>query len=182
MGAVNVNLVGSLCQVTVSDYEAICTQTAETRFRFWCPSHGAGLPHLVPAEYRVWNGHGDEEGKISLFDPPKGARLPLPKAPPHPMLDGHVIPFTQDGEPLADLKLTETEGGCSSGGMPAGYPRAYPDGYPVRCGWGGSGMHIECFKRPGPLAMGDVVLCPDAPWKKAYDPMRFIAVKVTEGL
>lgn len=182
-GAVNVTVVGDLCQITVSDYGGACTQTAAMRFRFWCPSHGAGL-HMLPPDYRVWNGHGGKDGKLSLFDPPKGPRLPLPKAPPHPMLDGYVIPFGTDDKPLPGLELIEVDGTCERGtGIGGGdrYPLAYPDGYLLRCWWDGSGSE-NCFKHPGPVEVGDTVLCPDAPWKEAYDPMRFFKVRVAKLL
>jgi hypothetical protein len=179
-GAANVSLVGDRCQVTLRYYGGVCMQSAELEFRFWCPSHGAGL-HMLPPEYRVWNAHDERDGELRLFDPPKGPGLPLPKAPPHPMLEGYVIPYGKDGEPLADLKLTEAEGTCYGTGEPDGYPLAYPDGYPAQCWWHGPprGGSKDCFKRPGRLAIGDIVLCPQAFWHQAYDPMRFVKVKVT---
>jgi hypothetical protein len=177
-GAVNVSLVRDRCQITVSDYGALCDQSAEMPFRFRCPSHGAGL-HQLPPEYRVWNGHGAQDGKIILFDPSKEPRLSLPKAPPHPMLDGYVIPYGKDDEPLVDLKLTETTGTCPGTGEPDRYPLAYPDRYPVRCGWHGSGSN-DCFKQPGRLEVGHIVLCPESGWYEAYDPMRFVKVTVAK--
>jgi hypothetical protein len=178
-GAVNVSLVGDRCQITVSDYGALCEQAAQMPFRFWCPSHGQGL-HLIPPEYRVWNGHGARDGTISLFDPPKGPRLPLAKAPPHPLLDGYVIPYGKDDLPLPDLKLTAVTGTCEVGtGMP-GYPRAYPDRYPIRCSWHPAEFTDSCFSPQETVEAGDTVFCPDAPWVQRYDPMSFFAVKVTE--
>jgi WD40-like Beta Propeller Repeat len=177
-GAVNVSLVEGRCQITLSDYGGVCTQSVEMPFRFWCPSHGAGL-HQLPTEDRVWNGHGAEDGKVSLFDPSKAPRLPLPKAPPYPMLDGYVIPYGKDGELLADLKLTETSGTCYGTGEPDRYPLSYPDRYPARCWWDGSGSE-HCFKQPGRLADGDIVLCPQSVWDEVYDPMHFFKVKVTD--
>jgi len=179
-GAVNVNLVEGRCQITLSDYGGVCMQSAEMPFRYWCPSHGAGL-HQLPTEYRVWNGYGADDGRLSLFDPPKALSLSLPKAPPYPMLDGYVIPYGKDGEPLPNLTFTERSGTCSGTGEPDRYPLSYPDRYPARCWWDGSGSE-HCFKPPGPLELGDVVLCPDAAWEKAYDPMRFLRVKVSKLL
>jgi hypothetical protein len=149
-------------------------------FRYWCPSHGAGL-HQLPTEYRVWNGYGAADGRLSLFDPPEALSLSLPKAPPYPMLDGYVIPYGKDGQPLPDLTFTEISGTCSGTGAPDRYPLSYPDRYPARCWWDGSGSE-HCFKQPGRLELGDVVLCPDAPWEKAYDPMGFFRVKVSKLL
>jgi hypothetical protein len=178
-GAVNVSLVDDRCQVTVSDYQAICTQTAEMQFRFWCPSHGEGFHNLQP-DFRVWNAYGDKDGQISLFDPPKGPRLPLPTAPPHPMLDGYVIPYSKDGLPLPDLKLTEVTGTCAGGtGMP-GYPLVYTDRYPVRCSWHPSEFTDSCFSPRRTVEAGDTVFCPDAQWKQPFDHMSFFAVKVTD--
>jgi WD40-like Beta Propeller Repeat len=177
-GAVNVSVVNEHCQLTVRDYRGVCTQsTPEMRFRFWCPSHGAQLRELPP-EQRVWNAHGGQDGQLSLFDPPEGPRLPLPKAPPHPLLDGYVVPFGKDGEPLPDLKLTETTGTCERPGDLYGHPLGYPDRYPLRCSWEGSGSD-NCFKQTRRLEIGDGVLCPDSRSEEAYDPMRFFRVKVS---
>jgi hypothetical protein len=135
---------------------------------------------MLPPESRVWNAHGDEDGTISLFDEPKGSRLPLPEAPPYRMLDGYVIPYGKNGEPLADLKLTEVAGTCERGtGNPVDDPPSYPDRYPERCWWKSLGSY-DCFKQPGRVELGDVVLCPDAYWEKAYDPLHFFRVTVTE--
>jgi hypothetical protein len=177
-GLLNVHLVGDRCQVTVASYGGLCTQSAGMEFRYRCQSHGAGL-HLLPPEDRVWNAHAAEDGQVRLFDPPKGPRLALPKAPPFPMLDGYVIPYGKDGEPLADLKVTEVAGTCYGTGEPDRYPLALPDQYPARCWWHGSGSD-DCFKRPGRLAIGDVVLCPESAWKDVYEPMHFFKVKVVE--
>ena len=177
-GAVSVSFVADRCQVTVSDYGAVCTQSAEMPFRFWCPSHGAGV-HRLPPESLVWNAHGDEDGRISLFDEPKGPRLALPKAPQHPLLDGWVIPYGKDGEPLPDLKLTKVAGTCEVGAMP-GYPLAYPGRYSVRCFWGESEGSENCFVPRATVAAGDTVFCPDAWWERRYDPMSFFAVEVTD--
>lgn len=173
-GAVNVSLVADRCQVMLRSMGNYCSQKTELPYRYFCPNAGGGL-RLSPPEYRVWNAHGADDGKLSLFDPPTGPRLPLPKAPPYPMLDGCVVPFGKDGEPLANLELTETAGVCYGTGPPDGYPVAYPDGYPAYCWWGVSGSE-NCFMHPGRLAVGDIVLCP----QEADDPMRFIKVKVTE--
>ena len=176
-GAVNVSLVEGRCQITLSDYGGVCEQREEMPFRYWCPSHGLGL-HQLTHKYRVWNAHGAHDGKLSLFDPPKGTRLPLPQAPPHPMLDGYVIPYGKDGEPLPDLKLTEGDGTCYATGGDE-YPLAYPDQYSVKCWWPDSGSD-NCFKRPGRLAIGDIVMCPHILWHEANDPMRFVKVRVTK--
>jgi hypothetical protein len=177
-GALNVSLVGDRCQMTVAGYGGVCTQSASMEFRYWCQSHGAGL-HLLPPEHRVWNADAEEDGQVRLFDPPQGPRLPLPKAPPYPMLDGFVVPYGKDGEPLEDLKLTEVKGTCYGTGEPDRYPLALPDGYPARC-WGHGSGNDHCFKRPGRLALGDTVLCPMAVWDDVYDPMRFFKVKVVK--
>jgi hypothetical protein len=181
-GAVNVSLVDGRCQITLRYYGGVCGQSEEMPFRFWCPGHGAGL-HMLPPEHRVWNGHGDEEGSLSLFDPPKGARLPLPKAPPYPMLDGYVIPYGKDGKPLADLKLTAASGTCDQWlSKPDGYPKEHPDGFPERCWWGDDSGSYHCFKQPGRLEIGDTVLCPEAFWHEPYDPLRFVEVKLAKLL
>jgi hypothetical protein len=166
-GPVNVSLVGDRCQITVRDYGGICWQTPKVPYRYFCPSHGGPL-RLMPPEYRVWNAHASNEGTLTLFDAPKGPRLPLPKAPPYPMLDGEVIPYGKDGEPLAGLKLAETDWTCDA--------------------WGGSddpvvycSVYDECFKRPGRLAVGDIVLCPSRSARdEAYDPMHFEKVEVAK--
>jgi hypothetical protein len=135
-------------------------------YRYFCPSHGGGL-RLMPPEYRVWNAHASDDETLTLFEAPKGPRLPLPKAPPYPMLDGYVIPYGKDGEPLAGLKLTETALSCDVPGHSDDDPVVY------------CFVHAVCFKRPGRLEVGDVVLCPD--WSsKAFDPMRFVSVKVSK--
>jgi hypothetical protein len=97
-GAINVSIVHDRCQVTVSDYQAVCGQSAEMPFRFWCPSHGAGV-HRLPPDDLVWNAHGNDDGRINLLDDPKGARLPLPKAPAHPLLDGWSSPTAKMASP-----------------------------------------------------------------------------------
>jgi hypothetical protein len=178
-GAVSVSIVSDRCQVTVSDYGAVCTQAAEMPFRFWCPSHGAGV-HRLPPEDLVWNAHGEEDGKLSLFDEPKGSRLPLPKAPSHPMLDGWVMPYGKDRRPLPDLKLTKVAGTCEGGtGMP-GHPFAYPDRYGVQCYWRDGEGRESCFTPEASVAAGDTVFCPTALWEEPYDPLSFFAVKVTD--
>ena len=94
------------------------------------------------------------------------------------MLDGYVVPFGKDGDPLPDLKMTqEVSGTCDRAGEAGPYPLSLPDGYPERCWWRGSGSQ-SCFKRPGRLEIGDVVFCPEAFWHEAYDPMQFVKVKV----
>jgi hypothetical protein len=168
-GAANVSLVGDLCQVTVRYYGGLCSEMPEMPFRYWCPSHGGPL-RLEPPEYRVWNAHGSEGGPLILFEPPKGPRLPLPKAPPYPMLDGYVVPYGKDGEPLAGLKLTEATWTCRAWGDSEDDPLVYCSTYD------------ECFKPPGRLEVGDVMLCPprDWSWQEGYDPMRFVKVEVTD--
>jgi hypothetical protein len=180
-GAVNVSIVGDRCQMTISDYGAVCAQSKEMPFRFWCPSHGAGI-HRLPPEDIVWNAHGDEDGRISLFDEPKGPRLPLPNAPPHPLLDGWVIPYDNDGKPLAGLTLTTVGGYCEVETAMRGYPLDYPDRYSLRCCWNDSDGSADCFtpRARAKVAIGDTVLCPDATWDHAYDPMSFFAVRVTD--
>ena len=173
-GVMNVSIVNGLCQVTVSSYGAICTQEKDTQFRYWCPSHGAGL-HMLPPESRVWNAHRDRSGELRLLDPPKGARLPLPKAPPYPLLEGFVVPFTKDGEALPSLKLTDVTGTCSW--LPDPLDPHAAEGYPVRCGWGDYGNN-DCFKRPGALKAGDIVLCPNYWYRKRSDPLSFFKVTV----
>jgi len=174
-GAVNVSLVGDRCQVTVSDYGAICEQSVQMPFRFWCPSHGGGLDLLPPAS-RVWNGHGSEDGKISLFSPLTGPHLPLPKAPSYPLLDGFVGPYDKKGERLRALKVRDVRGGCEW--FEEMSKDRVADEYPLRCGWGDSGSD-SCFKRPGELSVGDFVLCPDYWYDRRYDPLSFVRVEVT---
>jgi hypothetical protein len=176
-GAVNVSLVEGLCQVTLSDNGRVCAQSSEMPFRFWCPSRG--WLHFVQTDYRVWNGQGSRDGTLSLFDPPKGPRLALPKAPPYPLLDGYVIPYGKDGEPLPDLKLTAVDGTCEFAPDPDGYPLAYPDRYPHHCFWQGY-EGFSCFRHERELAVGDILLCPDATWREPYDPMGFFEVKVSD--
>ena len=178
-GAINVSIVHDRCQVTVSDYEAVCSQSAEMPFRFWCPSHGAGV-HRLPPDDLVWNAHGGKDGRISLFDEPKEPRLPLPKGPPHPLLDGWVLPYGEDGEPLAGLKLTTVVGYCEVETAVPGYPLDYPDRYPLQCYWNDSDGRADCFTPRAGVAIADTVLCPAATWDQAYDPMAFFAVKVTD--
>jgi hypothetical protein len=179
IGAVNVSLVGDRCQVTDGDWGAICEQLVEMPFRYRCPSRGPGL-HWIPTEYRVWNAHGAEDGSISLFEAPKGPRLPLPKAPPHPLLDGYVIPYGKDGAPLPDLKLTDKTGTCYRSAELDGYPLAYPDRYGAgRCYWPGHASD-DCFKQLGPVTVGDTLLCPASVWDEAYDPLRFVRLTVTK--
>jgi hypothetical protein len=177
-GAVNVRVVQDRCQVTLSAYGGVCTQSAELPFRFWCPSHGAGL-HMLPPQGRIWNAHGSRDGTLSLFDLPTG-RLSLPNAPPYAMLDGYIYPYRKDGAPLPELKLTDETGTCYPTDGFDDYPLAYPDRYPAgRCYWPGYGSD-DCFKQPGPVAVGDILLCPASIWDKAYDPLRFIRLTVTK--
>lgn len=169
-GAVNVSLVDARCQVTLRYYGGICSQMPEMLFRYDCPSHGAGL-HMIEPKFRVWNAQSDDEGKLSLFDPPKGAHLSLPKVPAYPLVDGFVAPFDKDGQSLPGLRYTRTLAGTCDDALDE------PDqGHPIRCGWGHF-LHNKCFKPPGPLDVGDFALCPDY-WRSA-DPMRFIKVTVT---
>lgn len=172
-GLLNVSVVGGLCQVTVANYGGICTQSTEMPFRYWCPSHGAGL-HMLPSEYRVWNAHRERGGGVRLFEPPKGPRLPLPKAPSYPLLDGFVVPYAKDGEPLSALKLSDVTGSCSWFEELSDH---LPEDYPMRCWWGDSG-NDHCFKPPGQLKVGDFALCPDYWYKKRYDPLGYVRVKI----
>jgi hypothetical protein len=174
-GLLNVSIVQSHCQVTLGSYGGICTQADEMPFRYWCPSHGAGL-HMLPPEYRVPNGHPQPDGGITLFDPAKGARLPLPKAPPYPLLDGFVVPFDENWEPIAALKLENVSGTCPW--VEGSSKDLVDDRYALRCWWDGSGGD-NCFKRPGELKVGDFVLCPDFWYGARYDPMSFTRVEVT---
>jgi hypothetical protein len=42
-------------------------------------------------------------------------------------------------------------------------------------------VYDECFKRPGRLAVGDIVLCPSRSARdEAYDPMHFEKVEVAK--
>jgi hypothetical protein len=70
------------------------------------------------------------------------------------MLNGYVLPFGDDGQPQPGLTFSETVSGtCFAGGYVD-----HPDS--VRCGWGDY-IHNSCFKAPGPMHVGDVVLCPE---------------------
>jgi hypothetical protein len=168
-GAANVSLVEGRCQVTLRYYGGICSQMPAMPFRYDCPSHGAGI-HRINPRFRVWNAQSDHFGKLSLFDPPKGPRLSLPNVPPHPLLDGYVVPFGQDGEPLPELRYTRSvSGSCDD----------EERGYPVRCFWGHF-LHNSCFKQPGRLEVGDIALCPD--YWRSPDPMNFLKVQISRDL
>lgn len=169
--AANVSVVEEGCQVTLRYYGGICSQPPAMPFRYDCPSHGAAL-NMIESAFRVWNGHTDEEGKLSLFDTPKRPHLALPKVPPYPIFDGYVVPFGTDGQPLPGLNVTETvTGECFEDDLAA------PDlGYPVRCFWGHS-LHNECFKPPGSLEVEGFALCPD--YWRSPNPMSFFKVLIS---
>jgi WD40-like Beta Propeller Repeat len=162
-GVANVRLVHDGCQVTVGETHShgflltgfACSQPV--RYSFECPSHGANLATMNPAQ-RVWNALVDKRGKLRLVKAPAGPRLPLPKAPPYPLLNGYVLPFNSDGTPRRGLTFTKTETGTCVG---RGYIK-HPDS--ERCGWQEHSFTYvdnDCFKAPGrPLRVGDVVLCP----------------------
>jgi hypothetical protein len=135
---------------------------------------------MLPPEDRIWNAYGNGEGQLT-FLLPVSSRLPLPEAPPHPMLNGYVIPYGKDGQPLTDLRIRDRAGKCEAAtGMP-GYPLGYPDRYPVRCYWPGSDEESEdCFSPQRTVEAGDTVFCPGSIWEPHYDPMSFVAVEVTE--
>jgi len=108
----NVSIVNDRCQVTTPmDYRDagfVCWQPVPWSFQ--CPSHGGRFSDIDPA-YRVWNAQLDRGGKLTLLEPPKGPRLRLPKAPPYPMRDGHILPFGSDGRPRPGLTFTKTVAG-----------------------------------------------------------------------
>ena len=171
----NVSIVNDRCQVTTPmgyrDAGFVCWQSVPWSLQ--CPSHGGNFSYIDP-DYRVWNAQVDKGGRLTLLEPPKGPRLALPKPPPYPMLDGYVLPFRGDGQPRLGLTFTETVGGTCTGG---GYVD-HPDS--VRCGWKGkrfSYIHNECFKPPGRVAVGDIVLCP-----KGAGSTSFLRVRLSEAL
>jgi hypothetical protein len=174
-GLLNVNIVAGNCQVTLSDYGGVCSQVEEMPFRFSCPDHGAPL-QMLPAEYRVWNGYARQGGTVTLFDPPQARRLPLPPAPHYPLLDGFVLPFDKNWEPLPTLRLKEVDAACPWS-KEWSKDLAY-DIYALECGWDGWGRD-HCFKRPGELKVGDFVLCSEYVYNGRYDPLSFTRVKVT---
>jgi hypothetical protein len=176
-GAANARLVKDRCQVTVAKYRDAgflssgfpCWQPVP--FSFQCPSHGGGLRTMNPAQ-RDWNARVDKNGKLSLARPPKGQRLPLPKAPPYPLLNGYVLPFTRDGRPRRGLTLTKTVTGTCNGRGDIRHPDS------VRCGWSErkfSYIDNSCFKAPGRLRVGDFVLCPEGAGST-----HFIRVKLSD--
>jgi WD40-like Beta Propeller Repeat len=175
-GVANVRVVHRRCQITVEEGVSVfsCWQPAPSSFQ--CAEHGAN-PHEVDPAYRVWNGAVPRNGRLRLLRPPRGGhRLPLPKPPPYPMLNGYVLPFGPDGRPRPGLSFTGTvHGTCGKGGE--GYVR-HPDS--VRCGWPHGSMEYgnnSCFKPPGKVAAGDVVFCPESAGSTA-----FIRVKLTAAL
>jgi hypothetical protein len=174
-GVANVSVVHRRCQVTVEEGAGAFPCRQPVRSSFQCPEHGAALDQIDPA-YRVWNGQVDRKGRLRLLRPPKGRRLPLPKPPPYPMLNGYVLPFGPDGRPRPGLTFTETvRGTCGKGGE--GYVR-YRDS--VRCGSPhGSFEYIDnsCFQPPGKVAVGDVVLCPESAGSTAFVRVKLVAIK-----
>ena len=162
-GAANVRLVKDRCQVTVAEIRDHgflsagfpCWQPVP--FSYQCPSHGGALHTLDPAQ-RVWNAEVDKTGKLTLARAPRGPRLPLPTRSPYPLLNGYVLPFGTDGRPRPGLIFARTLTGTCVG---RGYVR-HPDS--LRCGWTKRGFTYvddSCFKAPGRLRVGDVVLCPE---------------------
>lgn len=172
----NVSIVNDRCQVTTPmgyrDGGFECWQPVPWSFQ--CPSHGGSNRDIDPA-YRVWNAEVEKGGRLALFDLPKGARLPLPKLPPYPILDGYILPFGSDGQPRAGLTFAKTvAGACSKGGFVLNYPDS------VRCTWRAgtfSYLHNECFKPPSRAAIGDIVLCPEGAGATS-----FVRVRLTRPL
>jgi hypothetical protein len=126
---------------------------------------------MDPAQ-RVWNAQSEENGKLVLADPPKGNRLPLPTAPPYPILEGYIVPIASNGRPRAGLTVAETvQGTCTSDGYVN-----HPDS--VRCGWPEHGFDYldnYCWKAPGRLRLASVVLCPEGAGST-----RFVRVKLSK--
>ena len=176
-GPANVRLVRGRCQVTVAAFrsEGLLSAGFDCRqpvpFSFECPSHGARLVAMNPAQ-RVWNAQLDHTGKLTLARPPTGPRLALPKAPPYPLLDGYVLPFTSDGQPRRGLVFTATRTGTC---FDHGYVD-HPDS--LRCGWvkrGFTYLDNYCFKAPGRLHVGDAALC-----SEGAGSTRFIRLKLSK--
>ena len=120
-GAASVSLDKKGCRVTYTGYRnamipGLGFQCWQLDFTFRCPSHGEQLRFLDPDE-RVWNAWIESSGKLSLFAAPKGPHLPLPKAPPYPMVDGYVIPFDGNGQVHQELTISETHTGTCTGGL-----------------------------------------------------------------
>ncbi len=173
-GVANVRLVKHGCQVTVGEnridgYLASgfpCSQPV--LFSYQCPSHGDVLRNMNPAQ-RIWNAQVDEHGRLTLVEAPSGPRLRLPKAPPYPLLNGYVLPFTSDGQPRPGLTFTTTvTGACFTGG-----DIKHPDS--MRCGWPGRKFFYtdnSCFKAPGRVRVGDVVLCPEGAGSTRFVPVK----------
>ena len=89
-------------------------------------------------------------------------------------LNGYVLPFGSNGQPRAGLTFTKTVRGTCSGG---GYVLHANS---VRCVWQESHfswLDNECFKPPGRVAIGDIVLCPEGAGSTS-----FVRVRLTEAL
>ncbi len=162
-GAANVRLGKDRCQVTVAAIRVDGSLSAgfpcwqPVPFSFQCPSHGGKLRAMNP-DRRVWNAQVDNSGKLMLVSAPKGPRLPLPAAPPYPLLNGYVLPFSSDGQPRPGLTFTKTVTGTCAGRGDVDHPDS------LRCGWDERNFTYvdnSCFKAPGRLRVGDVVLCPE---------------------
>lgn len=176
-GAANVRLRKDRCQVTVGQIRVAgflsagfaCWQPVP--FSFQCPSHGGALGTMNP-DQRVWNARIDRSGKLMLAKPPTRGRLPLPEAPPYPLLNGYVLPFNRDGKPRRGLSFTKTVTGTCVGRGDIRHPDS------LRCAWSGrkfTYIHNSCFKAPGRLRVGDVVLCPEGAGSR-----RFIRLKLSK--
>jgi hypothetical protein len=133
-----------------------CTQPVP--FTFDCPSHGANKNEIRP-NHRVWNAQVAHGGTLYLFRRPSGRRLPVPKRPPYPILDGYILLLDRSGKLRNGLTYTATVvGRCSGAGSGdiIGYPNS------IECGWqSGTFAEVdhECFKRSGPLRRGDIAYC-----------------------
>jgi hypothetical protein len=166
----NVRLVKEGCEITVAGIRTEglvsvgfpCLQPVP--YSFQCPGHGERLKYMDPAQ-RVWNAQADERGKLRLVRAPKGARLPLPKAPPYPILDGYILPFDSDGNVRKGLTISEAQTGTCIGRGFVDHPDS------VDCGWRDGGFSYidhHCFKPPGPLEVGDIVLCSEGAGETSF--------------
>jgi hypothetical protein len=184
-GVANVSMVEDRCRVTVAYrprnagvlYAGFdCSQPVP--FSFQCPSHAGRLQQMNP-QHRVWNAQVEKGGNLTLFDPPKGPRLPLPKPPPYPILNGYILPFGSDGKARPGLKFSETvDGNCDGAG--SGDVLGDPDS--VLCGWRhGSFTYMDrhCFKPPGEVGPGDIVLCSEGAGSTSFIRVRLSAVDQT---